>query len=191
LRTIHINIASRPYRDYRPVWALAVVMGVLSAILLVYNARTAYQYLVETKETRAEIAAETAETLKEQRRASELEASLRRFDIKRLTEETTYINSQLRERSFSWSQLLDDLEAVVPKDVRLLSLNPAVEKTRIRLSMSAVSRKRDGMIQMLNNLLQNPHFDRPFPNIEEKNDDGTQRFTLDVDYRPSAPGLIE
>lgn len=191
MRTLHINIASRPYRDYRPVWAVALAMAVVSAILLMYNVRTAWQYLVETKETRAQIAAENGETQREQRRSVELEASLRRFDIKKLTEETSYVNGHLRERAFSWSELLDDLEAVVPRDVRLLSLNPAIDKTRIRLSMTARSRKGDGMVQMLNNLLQNPHFDRPFPNVEEKNDDGTFRFSLDVDYRPDPPGVIE
>lgn len=191
MRTLHINIASRPYRDYRPVWAVALAMAVVSAILLMYNVRTAWQYLVETKETRAQIAAENGETQREQRRSVELEASLRRFDTKRLTEETSYVNGHLRERAFSWSELLDDLEAVVPRDVRLLSLNPTIDKTRIRLTMTARSRKGDGMVQMLNNLLQNPHFDRPFPNVEEKNDDGTFRFSLEVDYRPDPPGVIE
>lgn len=191
MRTIHINIASRPYRDYRPVWAVAMAMAVISTILLVYNVRTAYQYLVETKETRAEIAAVTAETLREQRRASQLEASLRRFDIRKLTEETSYVNGHLRERAFSWSELLDDLESVVPRDVRLMSLSPTIDKNGIRLSMTASSRRSDGMVQMLYNLMQNPHFNRPFPNVEEKHDDGTFRFSLEVDYRPDPPGVIE
>lgn len=191
MRTLHINIASRPYRDYRPVWALALAMAVVSTILLVYNVRTAWQYLVETKETRAEIAAANAETLREQSRTSELQASLRRFDIEKLTEDTIYVNGHLRERAFSWSELLDDLEAVVPRDVRLLSLNPTIEKTGIQLSMSASSRRADGMVQLLNNLLQNPHFTRPFPNVEERNADGTIRFSLKVEYRPDPPGVIE
>jgi len=168
-----------------------MAMAVVSAILLVYNVRTAWQYLVETKETRAEIAAANAETLREQSRTSELQVSLRRFDIEKLTEDTNYVNSHLRERAFSWSELLDDLEAVVPRDVRLLSLNPTIEKTGIQLSMSASSRRADGMVQLLNNLLQNPHFTRPFPNIEERNEDGTIRFSLKVEYRPDPAGVIE
>ena len=56
MKPIHLNLAARPYRDYRPVYAAVVVMSLVTAYLLLNNIETYYRYIRETKTTRAEIA---------------------------------------------------------------------------------------------------------------------------------------
>ena len=53
MKPIHLNLAARPYRDYRPVYAAVVVMSLLAAFLMLNNVETYYRYIHETKATRA------------------------------------------------------------------------------------------------------------------------------------------
>jgi hypothetical protein len=46
------------------------------------------------------------------------------------------------------------------------------------------------MVDMLNRMIRDPHFDRPFPSSEQTREDGTREFTIQADYSP-APVVTE
>lgn len=191
MKTLHLNLASRPYRDYRPVWMVAAVLAILSGILLVNNVHTAYRYFVNTKTTRVEIERLQSEASQETRRAQLLQADIQRFDRKALNTQTQFINAQIAERAFSWSRLLDQLERVVPNDVRLVSLNPSVAPDgTTHLFMSCLAKSPSGMVELLRRLQRDPHFDRTLPRSEATLETGLQEFRIETDYRPDAPGVI-
>ena len=56
MKPIHLNLASRPFRDYRPVYAAVVIMALLTAFLALNIVDTFLRYRTETKTTRANIA---------------------------------------------------------------------------------------------------------------------------------------
>lgn len=190
MKTLHLNLASRPYRDYTPVYAVAIVLTLVTGFLMVNNIQTAYRYFVNTKETRAEIARVEAETGNEGRAAEALEKSAAGINVRALAEETEYINVQIAERAFSWSNLLDTMERVLPREVRLVTLNPNIlPDGTVSLSIIARAKSNDGMVTFLRNMLANPHFSDPFPQAENQNDDGSYSFSLTTTYRPDPRGL--
>lgn len=191
MRPLHANLASRPFRDYSPVWATVAVLAILSAVLMVNNVQTAYDYFSNTKTTRAKIASLQEAVLQEQRRTDALEAQIRRIDFQDINEQIRYVNAQIAEKTFSWSRLLNDLERVVPKEVRLTTLNPSIsESGEITLTFEAISRDAEGMVEMLNKLLADPHFSRPRPRNERTGNDGTQHFSMEVVYLPGAETIV-
>jgi type IV pilus assembly protein PilN len=188
VKPIHLNLASRPYRDYTPVNLVAAAMFVLMLVLAWFNIDTFIRYNVDTRNTRAKIAQLEAQ----QRREKELEQSaqtrLASIDIKFLDEQTRFINAKLAERAFSWSALLDDLESVLPQDVRLVSVAPSFDKdSTVRLSLTFQTKTNDGMIRTINRMHQDPQFLNPFPNNESMIDGGMYAFDLNVIYRPASP----
>lgn len=186
MKAIHLNVASKPYHDFGPTYTVAIAVAVLTGLLMVNNGQAAYRYLIETKETREEIARIQAETAREEQRARQVEASVASIDVKQLTAETKYINAQIVDRAFSWSQLLDDLEQVVPRDVRLTSLNPALEEKTglIRLAIQARGKNHDGLVTMLRKLQANPKFQDAFPTSESRIEDGTYIYIISAMYKP-------
>lgn len=187
MRALHANLASRPYRDYSRVYMALAAIAVLTAFLMVNNVLTAYDYFTNTKTTRADIDRLQESILNEQRRSDSLDGQIKRIDFKSINEQIRYVNAQIVERSFSWSQMLSDMERVVPSDVKLTALNPTVEPDgRISLLLTAVSRKPAGMVEMLNRLIDDPHFARPLPRSEAQTTQGTYDFILSVDYLPTA-----
>lgn len=186
MKPLHLNLASRPYRDYRPVYAAVVVMSLIAAFLMLNNVETYYRYTRETQSTRTKIASIEAQTRQEREREAVAQRRIKGLDLKRLSAQTKFVNDKLAERAFSWSMLLDELESVLADDVRLLSVTPTFEKDEsIKLSMEFVSKTADGMIRTLNRMNADPQFRNPFPSMQSQLDTGYS-FTLSTQYVPPA-----
>jgi len=191
VKPIHLNLAGRPYRDYRPLYAVVVVTSILIAIMLLNNIETGYRYVRETRTTRDKIAQIESQIDGENRRADEANQRLRGVNVKQLAEQTQFVNARLAERAFSWSELLDRLERVLPDDVRIESIAPAFGKTGIvHLAMQADAKSGDSMTRTIDRLNHDPRFANPFPTSEERTDTG-YKFGIGVDYRRSIARPVE
>ena len=69
MKPLHLNLASRPYRDYRPLYAVVVVSSILVAFMMLNNIDTYYRYVRETRTTRDKIAQIESQAATEKRRA--------------------------------------------------------------------------------------------------------------------------
>jgi Tfp pilus assembly protein PilN len=109
---------------------------------------TAYRYLVDTKETRAQITAIDEEAARERALAETMELRVAAIDAATLDDQARFINEQIHERAFSWSEMMSGLETLLPGDVRLTSLNPAVDDDgNVTLALECVSRREDGLLE--------------------------------------------
>lgn len=186
MKPIHLNLASRPFRDYRPVYAAVVVMALLTAFLALNNVDTLLKYRTETKTTRSDIALLEQQTADEQRKADALTQRLRGVDLKLLSTQTEFANAQLAERAFSWSELLDRLERVLPDDVRLQSVTPGFDKDGlVHLGLMCFAKSGNGLSATINRFNADPHFANAFPTSETVDPTGEHRIVLGVDYRPT------
>ena len=191
MKPIHLNLAARPYRDYTPVNLVAASMFVLMLILAWFNIDTYIRYNVETKNTRAKIAQLEAQERREKELQQSAQTRLASIDVKYLDEQTRFINSKLAERAFSWSALLDELEAVLADDVRLISVSPMFDKDNtIKLSLAFQSKSNDGMITTINRMHRDPQFVNPFPSNESMLENGLYGFDLTVGYKPAGGGVM-
>lgn len=191
MRPLHLNLASEPWKETRGFWMVVASASILILALLANNVDAAIEYFVETEETRAEIAEISASTAETVRKAEELEALQEGRDEALIQERVEYVNARIRERAFSWSQLLDHLERVVPADARVRALLPRIsEEGPISLNMRCVAKDQDAFVQMIRNMTADAHFDQPYPTTERTSEDGSVAFTLNVTYRPDPPGVV-
>ena len=187
MKPIHLNLAARPYRDYRPVYAVVVVLSLLTAFLMLNNIETYYRYIRETKTTRAKVAEVEAQARIEKQKEESAKQRVAHLDLARLDQQTRFINAKLAERAFSWSRLFDELESILADDVRLVSVSPNfTEEGPIELQMDFEAKSGDGMITTINRMNADPHFQDAFPSTESMDDSGTYTFDLTAKYLPNA-----
>lgn len=192
MKPIHLNLAARPYRDYRPVYAAVVLLSLVTAFLMLNNIETYYRYIHETKSTRAKIAQVEEQARVEKQREEEARRRLQGLDLKLLDQQTRFINAKLAERAFSWSRLLDELESILADDVRLVSVSPSFgENGTIDLSLQFQAKSADGMITTLNQMNADPQFADAFPRSESQDDTGTFSFDISAKYLPAQPGAVQ
>lgn len=185
MKPIHLNLAADPYRNRIPVYAVIVVSSVLIAFVALTNFEAWYTYLHDTRETRATIDRTEAQAAQERSRAEIVTNQLSRLDLPRIDRQSRFINEKLAERTFSWSELLDRLEGILAKDVRLTSVAPVFGDGVVHLNLLCEAKTSTGLIDTLDRFQRDPHFRNPFPTTEVRNDGGTYSFGLRVDYRPS------
>jgi hypothetical protein len=187
VKPIHLNLAARPYRDYRPVYAVVVLLSLATAFLMLNNIETWYRYKHDTRSTSGRIQQIESKITQERQRKEIAERQLRNLDLATLDAQTHFVNAKLSERAFSWSALLDELESVLAQDVRLVSVTPTFNGDgTISLVLSFEAKGPNGMIVTINRMNADPQFSNPFPQKEEMIEGGGYKFDLNVQYRPAA-----
>ena len=191
MKPLHLNLASRPYRDYRPLYAVVVAASLLIAFMMLNNIETYYRYIRETKATRAKIADLEHQIELEQDATQQATQRLRGVNVKLLADQTQFVNARLAERAFSWSELLDRLERVLPDDVRIESISPSFSKDGVvHLTLTALGKNSQSPETTLRRLFQDPRFINAFPSSQDHVNEG-YRFSLVVDYLPSIKRSVE
>jgi hypothetical protein len=191
VRPIHLNLAARPYRDYRPVYAVVVVASLLIAFLMLNNIDTYYRYVSDTQTTYQRIADLNRQAQAESGRALQAEGQLRGINLAALDQDTKFINARLAERAFSWSELLDRLEDVLPPDVRIRTIGPSFGKTFVHLELGCDAKASGGMLDTITRFMRDPHFANPFPRNESESATKTYMFAIGVDFKPSIARPVE
>ena len=184
------NLASRPFLNVRPVW---IVTAASVAIALLFAALNIFSYVSANRTLASQLAEygrleAQRDTLRREVRAQV--TSLDKVPWKSLADRVNATNLVLREGSFSWLDLLDDIERVMPYEVRLTRIAPSLGPDGVSLNLAVVCRTREAMLQFLENLVKDPSFANPIP-VREELPEGSQTaaydLTLKVDYRPPAP----
>jgi Tfp pilus assembly protein PilN len=185
VKTIHLNLAARPYRDHRPLYAVVVVTSLLIAFLMLNNVDTYYRYVRDTRKTREEIARIEAQTEQERRRTDAANNQVKTIDLVALSKETKFINTQLAERAFSWSELLDRLEGVLPNSIRVTSISPSfADNGLVHLGLMCEGKSADSMLTTISRMQKDPHFANAFPTSQD-NTGTVYRFGIGVDFKPT------
>jgi hypothetical protein len=185
VKPIHLNLASRPYEDKRLFITTVVGISIVIAALLFTNIDTYLRYRVQTRTTRTKIEQLDAQAAQERQRAEIVQQQLKRIDTASLSKQTAFINAQLAERAFSWSELLDRLENVLADDVRINAISPSFRPDgMVHLELQMDAKTSEGLVDMLNRFNRDPHFSSPFPHVESAGAGG-YRIAMSVDFKPA------
>ena len=122
-----VNLARRPFVNRRPVIRLAGLLWLVGTALLILNVRLFSGHWTGTAVNRQRLIEVNREIREQRAELSVQDRALARVDIRRQNRRTERLNSLISYRSFPWSALFDDLEDVVPLDVRLTSVKPEVQ----------------------------------------------------------------
>jgi Tfp pilus assembly protein PilN len=160
------NLASRPHLNTRPVWVVTIVSAVM---ILVFAAANLKVWMTSSRALKEQLVLKSQ--LEEEHRVLAAEVGehidhLNRVPWRSLTARVNAVNGVIREHEFSWIELLDDIEGVLPYDVRLIKISPKVDVDSVSLSLTAIGRSRDALLDFLDNLIADPKFSDPTPRSE-------------------------
>lgn len=119
-----VNLSRRPFVNRRPVVRIAIALWILGALLLLANAWLYADYFRDSSKTQAEMAALQRQLNEETDRLDAYSRDVGSLSLDRRNAEARYLNTLIRQRTFPWSALFDDLERILPIDVYLASVQP-------------------------------------------------------------------
>lgn len=194
-----LNLASRPFVNRRPVVRLALLLWLVGALFLAGNVWLYWDFLVGRGDVHAR-RAEVEEAIRtEEQRITALEEDLASFDLPSQNRQVEYLNRRIARRQFSWSLLFDELEEVLPRDVRIDRLSPTTAEgdargaarrravseadlSQVLLRIDAQSKSDEAILDLVDALWADPAFERP--NLIQQSDtgDGGIRFQIETIY---------
>jgi hypothetical protein len=187
---VNLNFAHRPFRDSRPISITLISAISLGTVLLALNVRDYFHFRDSAAGTRAEISRFNDEASRVEEEAARTRAGISTSGLRELQTQGGALNILLREREFSWVLLLSRLEQVLPGDVYVTSLAPAVGADgSATLSLAFVGKSEESIVKTLEAFAKDPHFHRPIPSSESDPERGQPegfQFRLTVGYFPRA-----
>jgi Tfp pilus assembly protein PilN len=194
---LDLNLARKPFANSRPISRAAGVLWVLGGALLVFNAFLYWDYFTSSEDRRGELTATQATIADHEAAIAEMRQQLLGLQLPQQNAQVTFLNRKITERTFGWSRLFDDLEQVMPDNVRLLSLSPKTgeeggrgrptsELHQVRLQIDGMAKDGDAQLVFLDRLFKDPAFSTPDLISDAVDADGNWRFQLSVLYHPQA-----
>ncbi len=156
---LNINLASEPFQPNRPLIAASVAVGLALAALLAALVSLAVLERSSAAETRQTIARLEERRRQLEREQAELEQTLKKPENAEVLNTVLFLNSLLYRKGISWTRVFDDLEAVMPYNVRLISIRPQVDaRGAVELDMVVGAQSQLPVIEMLKRMERNPVF---------------------------------
>ena len=146
---VQLNLATKPLETHRKFIAGSTLVGLLAAI--VFLSLGWHVYLA--RKANAEMRAKSAKILEQVAELEQQRAVLDRFfaldENARLHDRAAFINSLIDARSFNWTLMFMDLEKVLPRGVRVISIEPKQEKGRIEVKFTIGATSDDAKLKFL------------------------------------------
>ena len=156
-----INLASRPYVDaqqfYRTWLALLVPLGVVAAVLTGY----AVNAVLGSRDAARKVRADEARIAKLDQARARAEEVMSRPENKDVRDKSQFLNGLIQRKAFSWTQVMMELERLMPPHVHVLSIRPEVKDNQVQLQMAVAGDTRENVNAFVRALEESQSFRNP------------------------------
>jgi hypothetical protein len=159
---LDINLATQPYEDGRRFWLRwGTILGVAGVVTLALLVTTVSSWASARKD-QVQISKFKDDIAKCEQERAKAQEVMDRPENRSTRDQSKFINSLIRRKSFSWTQVFSDLEHMMPPELHVTAIHPEVAKDNqleIKLSVSGKSRER--AFQLVHRMEQSPRFYQP------------------------------
>jgi type IV pilus assembly protein PilN len=186
---ISINLATHPFVELRPLFArLRLVMAALALLAVGLGIGLHYQSKRAQAE-QAQMDALKAQTAALENERQRNEARMREPLNHAVLERSQFLNDLFAQKSFSWTSVMMDLEAVLPAGVQVTGIDPAVTKEGDINMRLRVNGSRDASVDLVRNLERSSRFLAPHLASETAQTQEPGRAAVPVQY--GVPGGVQ
>jgi type IV pilus assembly protein PilN len=156
---LDINLATHPYEDVHRFWlrwgsALAglslVTLALIISALMGWRGAAKDRTLIREREH--QIAARDQERVK-------AEALLNRPENRAVRDRSQFLNDLFEQKSFSWTQVFEDLEHVMPAHLHVVSIQPqTTQQHQLELKLMVAGDSRERALELVRNMENSQHF---------------------------------
>jgi Tfp pilus assembly protein PilN len=187
VRPISINLAMRPFYN-STLYAVAFALGL--ALLVGMTAFNGYTFLADRlalgrmTDARSRLEAGLDDL---DRQEAHLRREVSRISLPKVGQQSAFARDAILQREMSWTELFNRLERVQPPNVRVRSIRPSIDQSRVKIRVVGIAQNYEAFTQFEEALLGSAWFSEVYPASETWNEE--QRgigFDLSFAYDPDA-----
>ena len=180
------NLATRPFYNVRAVHAL---IGALAVLVIGFTLVNAVQ-LVRLTASQRTLGARAAEAEREAERlrgeAARIRTQINQKELEAVASAAREANSIIDRRAFSWTALLTQLEATLPEDVRITTVQPRLDKDVFKIGIIAEARQAEDVAAFIEALEKTGAFRNVVPLEQQTDEQGLIQVALEGEYHVQA-----
>ena len=197
MRSLELNLASRPFRNNSLLWLGYLVLAVAVVSFTAWNTVTFVDTGRKLDQLRNTVGSVESRLNDVDQRERSAEGRIGKHDVRYLTTQTMRANEVIHRKAFSWTGLFNVLEDVQPYEVKMTSIRPlfGTDPTGISLASSAgpevvpvsvdgVAKTVQAFFDFEDALIRDPHIDRIEPTRSNRAKNGEILFALSFLYYP-------
>lgn len=187
LYPLDLNLASRPFRNDTLLWlAHALAVGLLVAFS-VWNVTTHARHRRELSELKTNVASIQSRNQDLDRRDLAAQRGITRFDVEDLSRQAAKANDVLQRKALSWTRLFNEMEEILPYEVRMISVRPifhfgrqtasareSLPEGSVPVSVQGAAKSLEALLEFEGALLEDPRFDNVDPHRQSR--EGSEIF---------------
>ena len=188
-----LNLSSNPFRNRALPWTVTAIITVFSMIALVLIAKSTFQTNAQAQATLRDVAELQRQIDAFTKQAEEIRKALTPEQQRDLKSAHTLVD----RKQFSWSRLFADLEAALPRDVRVQRI--AVKEVRAdgdrtvaNLDLVVASKNSTIVTEMIQNMERDGifHAEMTSQNAQRGRDEAGSEYEMNVYYTPRSGAPI-
>lgn len=184
---LRTNLSTRPFYNERAVHAIAAVvaLGVLAV--------TAWQVVRAVRLSRYKTELNTAikrdrnETEYRTKEAAQIRRGLNQKELTVVAAAAKEANELIEQRTFSWTQLFNQLESTLPEDVMLTAVRPEFKDGETQVNLEIQGRNSDANDAFWDRLEKTGSFHKIQWSAVTVTEDGLHRLQMKAVYTPPQP----
>ncbi|HZS27665.1 MAG TPA: hypothetical protein VFB76_10575 [Candidatus Angelobacter sp.] len=181
---VNINLASQRYeavKQFYVRWGAAIGFTSILTVLLIVLAWFNYTGSVKSGTRVRELQQKITSLEKERAQAEEISNRPENHDV---TAQKNYWNKQITRRTFSWTQLFNDLQRIMPPRAFVSSVHPEItQDNRLKLTLTIKADKHDNALELVQKMEKSERFRNPLINLDTTEKDqhnGQLLYKLDI-----------
>jgi type IV pilus assembly protein PilN len=156
---LDLNLASQPYQDVRRFawrWSLALLAVMLVSAVLVYAAVGQWRAWRATNADARKLREQIARVDAENAAAA---AFLNRPANRGTRDRSQFVNQLIARKAFSWTNVLRELEKIMPPQLHVVSIRPTVnDHDELQIALEVMGRSRESALDLVRHMEDSPDF---------------------------------
>jgi Tfp pilus assembly protein PilN len=176
------NLATRPFYNERAIHVLVAAAAAIVLVVTVLNASRIVTLSRHSTELSARTSADRAEAARLSTEATRIRRTINKDELATIMSAAEEANALIDQRTFSWTEFFNQIEATIPPDVMLTSVRPSFKDGVTSVSMIVLAKRPADVDEFVEKLEATGAFENPLATNSELTDEGLQRATIHSQY---------
>jgi len=183
---LRTNLSTRPFYNERGVHALALLVAAVVLAVTAWQVSRVVGLSRYKTELNAAIKRDRAEAEINASQAQQIRSGLDQKQLTALAGSAKEATDLILQRTFSWTELFNQIEGTLPEDVMLMGVHPDIKDGVTQVNMDVQGKSEDDIQAFWDRLEKTGRFrDSEWSNVTIT-EAGLHRMTMTVVYAPGA-----
>jgi len=155
---VRLNLSTKPLQTHRRFLAGAGILGVVAGLFFIGLGLHVYAVRRGDEVFRERVVNVRSEMVNLERQRAELEQFFSRPENAKLHDRSAFLNTLIDEQSLNWTQMFMDLERILPAGVRVVSIQPKLDKGVVEVKLTVGAMSDEAKLKFLHALEQSSSF---------------------------------